>query len=48
MPPSNVDARLHEGTDASAIGLAYHVLNCAAVTLKADASVENANKFTCR
>ena len=37
-------ARLHVGADVSAIGLAYPVLNCEAVTVKADTSGEHAYK----
>ena len=40
-----MDARLYVEADASAIGLAYPVQNCAAVAVKADASVKHVKKY---
>ena len=43
-----MDAKLHVEADARTIGLAYHVQNCAAVAVKADASVQHVNKRACQ
>ena len=43
-----MDARLHVEADANAIGLAYHVHNCAGVAVKADALVQHVVKNACQ